>query len=124
MRNRRRCCGGGRRGSRIYRRRELDAGAESERTAERGASAQGGGVCAAVGDSGAGGWRERIVDRVSEWVVRRSWLRMLRRRSQRTRWTWTRFMERLGVLLPAIEFQYPYPTARFDAKHPRQEPCA
>ncbi len=56
--------------------------------------------------------------------VRRTWLRMLRRRSQRTRWTWERFMERLGNLLPAVEIQHPYPTARFDAKHPRQEPCA
>src|SRR5580700_6619595 len=56
--------------------------------------------------------------------VRRAWLRMLRRRSQRTRWTWERFMERLGNLLPAVEIQHPYPTERFDAKHPRQEPCA
>ena len=56
--------------------------------------------------------------------VRRSWLRMLRRRSQRTRWTWERFMERLGVLLPAVEIRHPYPTERFDAKHSRQEPCA
>ena len=48
--------------------------------------------------------------------VRRSWLRMLRRRSERTRWTWKRFMERLGVLLPAIEIHHPYPTERFDAK--------
>ncbi len=56
--------------------------------------------------------------------VRRSWLRTLRRRSQRSRWTWKRFMERLGVLLPVIELHHPYPTERFDAKHPRQEPCA
>jgi RNA-directed DNA polymerase len=56
--------------------------------------------------------------------VRRTWLRMLRRRSQRTRWTWERFLERLGNLLPAVEIQHPYPTERFDAKHPRQEPCA
>src|SRR2546425_9080655 len=56
--------------------------------------------------------------------VRRTWLRMLRRRSQRTRWTWKRFMERLGDLLPAVEIHHPYPTERFDAKHPRQEPCA
>jgi group II intron reverse transcriptase/maturase len=56
--------------------------------------------------------------------VRRSWLRMLRRRSQRSRWTWERFMKRLGNLLPKVEIQHPYPTARFDAKHPRQEPCA
>ena len=56
--------------------------------------------------------------------VRRGWLRMLRRRSQRSRWTWTRFQERLVVLLPAVDIQHPYPTERFDAKHPRQEPCA
>ena len=56
--------------------------------------------------------------------VRRTWLRMLRRRSQRTRWTWKRFMERLGDLLPAVEIQPLYPTERFDANHPRQEPCA
>ncbi|MGO9257243.1 MAG: RNA-directed DNA polymerase, partial [Terracidiphilus sp.] len=42
--------------------------------------------------------------------VRRTWLRMLRRRSQRTRWTWERFMARLGNLLPAVEIQHPYPT--------------
>ena len=56
--------------------------------------------------------------------VRRTWLRMLRRRSQRTRWTWERFMERLGSLLPPVEILHPYPRERFDAKHPRQEPCA
>jgi len=56
--------------------------------------------------------------------VRRTWLRTLRRRSQRTRWTWERFLERLGNLLPAVEIQHPHPTERFDAKHPRQEPCA
>jgi group II intron reverse transcriptase/maturase len=57
--------------------------------------------------------------------VRRIWLRTLRRRSQRTRWTWKRFMEQLGNLLPPVEIQHPYPTERFDAKHnPRQEPCA
>jgi group II intron reverse transcriptase/maturase len=56
--------------------------------------------------------------------VKRSWLRALRRRSQRTHWTWTRFKERLGVLLPEVEILLPYPTERFDAKHPRQEPCA
>jgi RNA-directed DNA polymerase len=34
------------------------------------------------------------------------------------------FLERLGVLLPAVAIRRPYPTERFDAKHPRQEPCA
>ena len=33
--------------------------------------------------------------------VLRLWLRQLRRRSQRSRWTWERFLERLGALLPA-----------------------
>ena len=56
--------------------------------------------------------------------VRRGWLRTLRRRSQRSCWTWKRFLERLGVLLPTVAIHHRYPTARFDAKHPRQEPCA
>src|SRR5260221_13710907 len=57
--------------------------------------------------------------------VRRSWLRTLRRRSQRSRWSWKRFMERTRRLarLAAIEIQHPNPTERFGAKHPRQEPC-
>jgi RNA-directed DNA polymerase len=32
--------------------------------------------------------------------VLRLWMRQLRRRSQRSRWTWERFLERLGVLMP------------------------
>ncbi len=51
--------------------------------------------------------------------VLRLWLRQLRRRSQKSRWTWKRFMERLGVLLPAICILHPYPSVRFAAKHPR-----
>ncbi|MEK7996869.1 MAG: reverse transcriptase domain-containing protein [Planctomycetota bacterium] len=51
--------------------------------------------------------------------VLRMWLRQLRRRSQRSRWTWERFQERLGALLPAVCIQHPYPDARFDATHPR-----
>jgi RNA-directed DNA polymerase len=51
--------------------------------------------------------------------VLRLWLRQLRRRSQRSRWTWKRFLERLGVLLPEIRTLHPYPNMRFDAKHPR-----
>ena len=51
--------------------------------------------------------------------VLRLWLRQLRRRSQRSRWTWKRFQERLGVLLPPVEIQHPWPTARFAARHPR-----
>ena len=44
---------------------------------------------------------------------------MLRRGSQRSRWSWERFQERLGTLLPEIRVLHPYPDVRFDAKHPR-----
>ncbi|MCP5113467.1 MAG: RNA-directed DNA polymerase [bacterium] len=54
------------------------------------------------------------------WVFRkdvlRHWLWALRRRSQRSRWTWERFQERLGVLLPTVEILHPYPDARFAAR--------
>jgi RNA-directed DNA polymerase len=51
--------------------------------------------------------------------VLRLWLRQLRRRSQRHRWTWQRFRERLGDLLPPVEILHPWPPERFAAKHPR-----
>jgi group II intron reverse transcriptase/maturase len=51
--------------------------------------------------------------------VQRLWLRQLRRQSQRTRWTWTRFQERLGAMLPPVELYHPWPQERFAAKHPR-----
>jgi RNA-directed DNA polymerase len=51
--------------------------------------------------------------------VLRLWLRQLRRRSQRSRWTKARFLERLGVLLPAVEILHPWPDQRFDVKHLR-----
>jgi RNA-directed DNA polymerase len=51
--------------------------------------------------------------------VLRLWLRQLRRRSQRSRWTWKRFMERLAVQIPEIHIEHPYPSERFDAKHSR-----
>jgi RNA-directed DNA polymerase len=51
--------------------------------------------------------------------VLRLWLRQIRRRSQRSRWTWERFLERLGGPLPEVCILHPYPTERFDAKHPR-----
>jgi RNA-directed DNA polymerase len=46
-------------------------------------------------------------------------LRQLRRRSQRSRWTWERFLANFGDLLPEITILHPYPNVRFDAKHPR-----
>jgi RNA-directed DNA polymerase len=51
--------------------------------------------------------------------VLRLWMRQLRRRSQRSRWTWERFVERLGVLIPENRILHPYPSARFAATHPR-----
>jgi RNA-directed DNA polymerase len=48
--------------------------------------------------------------------VLRLWLHALRRRSQRSTWSWTRFHERLGVLLPPVQVLHPYPDARFDAR--------
>ena len=51
--------------------------------------------------------------------VQRQWLRQLRRRSQHSRWTWERFFERLGNLLPEVRPLHPFPSDRFDAKHPR-----
>jgi RNA-directed DNA polymerase len=51
--------------------------------------------------------------------VLRLWMRQLRRRSQRSRWTWERFLERLGVLIPVIRILHPYPSVRFAATHPR-----
>jgi RNA-directed DNA polymerase len=51
--------------------------------------------------------------------VLRFWLRQLRRRSQRSRWTWERFVERLAVQIPYAGIEHPYPQVRFDAKHPR-----
>ena len=51
--------------------------------------------------------------------VLRNWLRQLRRRSQRSRWTWTHFQERLGPKLPPVEILHPWPDERFAARHPR-----
>jgi RNA-directed DNA polymerase len=50
--------------------------------------------------------------------VLRMWLWQLRRRSQRTRWTWKTFLEKLGNLLPEVEILHPYPQVRFAFKHP------
>ena len=47
--------------------------------------------------------------------VARMWLRTLRRRSDRSRWTWKRFSERLGVLLPEVAIVHPWPAERFAA---------
>jgi hypothetical protein len=51
--------------------------------------------------------------------VLRRWLRQLRRRSQRSHWTWERFMQRLGDAIPAVEILHPWPNQRFAAKYSR-----
>jgi RNA-directed DNA polymerase len=49
--------------------------------------------------------------------VQRLWLRQLRRRSQRSSWTWKRFLTRLGSKLPPIEILHPWPNVRFAANY-------
>jgi len=51
--------------------------------------------------------------------IARSWLFSLRRRSQRSRWTWERFGELIDRHLPAPQVLHPYPLTRFCAKYPR-----
>ncbi len=41
------------------------------------------------------------------------WWWQLRRRSPRTRWTWPKFWEQLGTLIPDDETLHPYPDVRF-----------
>jgi len=51
--------------------------------------------------------------------VLRLWHRSLRRRSQKSRWTWTRFRQLLVDQIPEVRILHPFPDARFDAKHSR-----
>ena len=50
--------------------------------------------------------------------VLRMWFWQLRRRSQRSRWTWRKFKEKLGALLPKVTDLHPYPEVRFALNHP------
>ncbi len=56
--------------------------------------------------------------------VTRHWFKALRRRSQRTRLNWTRMGRLATRWLPPARVRHPFPEARFDATHPRQEPSA
>jgi RNA-directed DNA polymerase len=49
----------------------------------------------------------------------RHWLFTLRRRSQRSRWTWERFEVLIDQYLPEPRILHPYPLERFCAKYPR-----
>jgi group II intron reverse transcriptase/maturase len=51
--------------------------------------------------------------------VRRLWRQVLRRRGQRRPWTWERFAAVASRWLPSPRILQPYPSVRFDAKHPR-----
>ena len=53
------------------------------------------------------------------WAIARYWWQVLRRRSQRCRWTWARFEVLMDRYLPAVQVKHPYPLDRFYAKHPR-----
>lgn len=47
------------------------------------------------------------------------WYRALRRRSQRSRLTWARFLRLVDVWIPSARIVHPHPNVRFDAIHPR-----
>lgn len=47
------------------------------------------------------------------------WHRALRRRSQRRRLTWVRFLRLVNVWIPSARILHPHPNVRFDAMHPR-----
>ena len=46
------------------------------------------------------------------------WMWQLRRRSQRSRWSWGKFWEKLEHLLPDVKPLHPYPQVRFALNHP------
>jgi len=47
------------------------------------------------------------------------WRRALRRRGQKSRLTWSRFLSLIARWIPSAQILHPYPNVRFDAKHPR-----
>ena len=47
------------------------------------------------------------------------WIKCLRRKSQRTNWTWEKFLAKLAPQIPAPRIRHPYPLDRFVANHPR-----
>jgi RNA-directed DNA polymerase len=51
--------------------------------------------------------------------VIRHWKHVLSRRSQRGRITWERMAVLVSRWIPSVRIQHPYPSARYDATHPR-----
>jgi group II intron reverse transcriptase/maturase len=58
------------------------------------------------------------------YYVERLWLRTLRRRSQKDRFSWQRMHRLAAAWLPQPRILHPYPDQRFAVMHPRWEPCA
>jgi RNA-directed DNA polymerase len=58
------------------------------------------------------------------YYVKRIWLRTLRRRSQKDRFSWQRMHGLAADWLPQPRILHPYPDKRFAVMHPRWEPCA
>jgi RNA-directed DNA polymerase len=58
------------------------------------------------------------------YYVKRIWLRTLRRRSQKDRFSWQRMHRLAAAWLPQPRILHPYPDKRFAVMHPRWEPCA
>jgi group II intron reverse transcriptase/maturase len=56
--------------------------------------------------------------------VLKHWHTALRRRSQKSSLSWARFLRIALHWLPKARIAHPYPSDRFYATHPRQEPCA
>ena len=54
----------------------------------------------------------------------RFWRRVLRRRSQKDRFTWKRVEALAADFLPKPRILHPWPSDRFAVKHPRWEPYA
>jgi len=52
------------------------------------------------------------------------WKRSLSRRSQRANLPWERILRLVGDWLPKAHVHHPWPSQRFDVKHPRWEPSA
>jgi RNA-directed DNA polymerase len=58
------------------------------------------------------------------YYAERIWLRTLRRRSQKDRFSWQRMHRLAADWIPKPRILHPYPDKRFAVTHPRWEPCA
>jgi group II intron reverse transcriptase/maturase len=58
------------------------------------------------------------------YYVKRIWLRTLRRRSQKDRFSWQQMHSLAADWIPQPRILHPYPDKRFAVTHPRREPCA